>query len=64
MCHALMIVMLMIVEYAVFILGSITLPDKKIKSNNYQRLFVGCLINILAYFFYCDILFGPKDTVP
>ena len=48
---------------AVFTLGSITLPDTKIKSNNYQFLCVGHLINILVYF-CCDILAGSKDTVP
>ena len=50
MCHVLMINLLIIVESAVFTLGSITLPDKKIKSNNYQVLCVGRLINILVYF--------------
>ena len=45
-----MINMQIIVESAVFTLGSITLPDKKIKSNNYQFLCVGRLINILVYF--------------
>ena len=50
MCHVLMINMQIIVESAVFTLGSITLPDKKIKSNNYQFLCVGRLINILVYF--------------
>ena len=34
-----------------FYLSSITVPDKKIKSNNYQLLCVGRLINILVYFF-------------
>ena len=48
---------------AVFILGSITLPDKKIKSNNYQFLCVRRLVNILVLF-CCDILTGSKDTVP
>ena len=32
-----------------FTLGQITLPDKKIKSYNYQFLCVGRLINILVY---------------
>ena len=50
MCHDLMIKLLMIMERAVFTLGSITLPDKKIKSNNYQVLCGGRLINVLAYF--------------
>ena len=45
-----MIDLLMIVGWAVFTLGSITQPDKKIKSNNYQHLFVGRLINILVSF--------------
>ena len=45
-----MINLLMIVEGAVFTLGSITLPDKKIKSNNYQLLCVGRLINTFVYF--------------
>ena len=44
-------------------LGSITLHDKKIKSNNYQLLYVLRLINILVYF-CCDILTGLIDTVP
>ena len=35
---------------AVFTIGSITLPDKKIKSNNYQFLCVGRLVNILVHF--------------
>ena len=35
---------------AVFTLGSITLPVKKIKSNNCQVLCVGRLINIFVYF--------------
>ena len=47
---------------AVFTIGSITLPDKKIKSNNYQFLCVGQLVNILVHF-CCDILTGSKDTV-
>ena len=34
---------------AVFTLGSITFSDKKIKSNNYQFLCVGRLVNILVY---------------
>ena len=50
MCHVLMINLLMIVEWAGFTLGSITLPDKKIKFNNYQILCVGRLINVLVYF--------------
>ena len=50
MCHVLMINLLMIVERADFTSGSITLPDKKIKSNNYQFLCVGRLINVLVYF--------------
>ena len=50
MCHVLIINLLMIVELAVFTLGSITLPDKKITSINYQLLSVGRLINILVYF--------------
>ena len=48
---------------AVFTLGSITLPDTKIISNNYQSLCVERLINILVYF-CCDILTESKDTVP
>ena len=35
---------------AVFTLGSIDLPYKKIKSNNCQFLCVGRLVNILVYF--------------
>ena len=50
MCHVLMINLLIIVERAVFTLGSISLPDKKIRSNNYQLLCAGRLINILVYF--------------
>ena len=34
----------------VFTLGSITLPEKKIKSNNYQFLCAGRLVNIMVYF--------------
>ena len=51
LCQGLMINFLMIVELAVFTLGSITLPDKKIKSNNYIFLRVGHLINILVLVF-------------
>ena len=50
MCHVLLINFLMIMEKAVCTLGSITLQDKKIKSNNYHFLCVGRLINILALF--------------
>ena len=50
MCHVLMINFLMIMEKAVCTLGSITIRDKKIKSNNYQILCVLCLINILVLF--------------
>ena len=46
MCHVLMINSLMILEKAVHTLGSITIHDKKIKSNNYQFLCVLRLINI------------------
>ena len=45
-----MINLLMIVELAVFTLGSITLPNKKIKSNNYQLLCVGRLIKKFGLF--------------
>ena len=41
---------LLIMEKAVFTLCSITLPDKKIKSNNYQSVCVLRLINILVLF--------------
>ena len=41
MCHVLMIKFLMIMEKAVCTFGSITLQDKKIKSNNYH--FCVCL---------------------
>ena len=58
-----MINLLIIVEWAVFTLGSITLPDKKLRSNNHHLLWVGRLINILVYFCW-DILTGSKDTVP
>ena len=47
----------------VFTLVSITIPDKKIKSNNYQFLYVGRLVNIWLRF-CCNILTGSKDTVP
>ena len=50
MCHVLMINFLMIMEKAVCTLGSITLHDKKIQSNNYQFLCVLRLINILVLF--------------
>ena len=50
MCHVLMINLVIIVESAVFTLGSITLTDKKIRSNNYQLLCVGRSINNLVYF--------------
>ena len=63
MCHVLVINFLMIMEKAVCTLGSLTLHDKKIKSNNYQFLCVLRLINILIYF-CCDILTGLIDTVP
>ena len=48
MCHVLMINFLMIMEKAVCTLGSITLHDKKIKSNNYQFLSDLRLINIFV----------------
>ena len=48
MCHVFMINFLMIMEKAVRLLGSITLQDKKIKSNNYQFMCVGRFINILV----------------
>ena len=63
MCHVLMISLLMIMELAVFTLGSITLLDMKITSNKYQVLCVERLINILAYF-CCDFLTGSKYTAP
>ena len=50
MCHVLMMNFLMIMEKAVCTLGSITLYDKKIKSNNYQFLCVLRFINILVLF--------------
>ena len=50
MCHVLMINFLMIMEKAVCILGSITLHDEKIKSNDYQFLCVLRLKNILVLF--------------
>ena len=61
-CNILMINFLMTMEKAVCTLGSITLQDKKLKSNNYQFLYVPRLINILLLF-CCDILTGSKDTV-
>ena len=66
MCHVFMINFLMIhvMEKAVRTLGSITLQDKKIKSNNYQFMCVGWFINILVLIFCCDILTGSKITVP
>ena len=48
MCHVLMINFLMIMDKAVCTLGSITIHEKKIKSNNYQFLCVLRLINILV----------------
>ena len=45
-----MINFLVIMEKAVCTLGSITLHNKKIKSNNYQFLCVLRLINILVLF--------------
>ena len=50
MCHVLIINFLMIMEKAVCTLGLITLHVQKIKSNNYQFLCVGRLINILVLF--------------
>ena len=50
MCHVLMIIFLMIMEKAVCTLGSITIQDKKIKSNNYHFLSVLRLMNILLLF--------------
>ena len=50
MCHVLMIKFLMIMEKAVYTLGLIILQDQKIKSNNYQFLCFGRLINILVLF--------------
>ena len=50
MCHVLLINFLMIMEKAVCTLGSITLQDKQIKSNNNQFLCVRHLINILVLF--------------
>ena len=50
MCHVLMIDFMMIMEKAVCTLGSITLQEKKIKSNNYHLLSVLRLINILLLF--------------
>ena len=50
MCHVLMINFLMVMEKAVCTLGSITLHDKKIKSNSYQVVCVLRLINILVLF--------------
>ena len=50
MCQVLIINFLVIMEKAVCSLGSITLHDKKIKSNNYRFLCVLRLINILVLF--------------
>ena len=50
MCHVLTINFLMIMEKAVCTFGLSTLQDKKIVSNNYYFLCVGCLINILVLF--------------
>ena len=50
LCHVLMIDFLMIMEKDVCTLGSITLQDKKIKSNNYQCSCVRRLINVLVLF--------------
>ena len=50
LCHVLMIKFLLIMEKAVCTLGLITLKNQKIKSNNYNFLCVGRLINILVLF--------------
>ena len=50
MCRIWMINFLVIMEKAVCTVGSVTLQDKRIKSNNYQFLCVGRLINILVLF--------------
>ena len=50
MYHILMINFLMIMEKDVCTLGSITLYDKKIKSNNFQVLCVLRLTNIFVLF--------------
>ena len=52
----------MIMEKAVRILGSITVQDQKIKSNNYHFYSVRRLINILVLFLF-EILTASKDTV-
>ena len=50
MCHVLIINFLVIMEKAVRTLGSKTLQDQKLKSNNYHFLCVRRLINILVLF--------------
>ena len=50
MCRVLMINFMVRMEKAVSIFGSITLQDKKIKSNNYHFLCVLRLINFLVLF--------------
>ena len=50
MCHGLITIFLMIMEKVVCTLGSITLHDKNIKSNNYHFLCVLRLKNILVLF--------------
>ena len=50
MCHVSMINFRIIADKAVCQLGLITLQNQKIKSNNYQFLCVGHLINILGLF--------------
>ena len=47
-------------EKAVCTLGSITLQDQKIKSNNYHFLCVGRLINILVFITVSTSYLDPK----
>ena len=64
MCHVLMNNFLMIMEKAVCTLGSITLQDKKIKSNNYQFFAYPTFDKHFGFIFVVNILTRSKDTVP
>ena len=52
MCHVLMIDSLLTMKIAVFTLGSIAIPDKKIKSYHYQFSCVLRLSNSLVLFLF------------
>ena len=53
----------MILEKAVCTLGSITLQDQKIKSNNYHFFVCPTFDKHFGFYFCFDILTGSKDTV-